>query len=349
MELMKMTLGMDLAKMVEFNPKELNWPDGELNAGLTHLDKDCQDANMRANKKGIMSSAYQVVKNQPVSGVLSGFDSETAKMFMPNKYFDNAFRPAASYHSSSSGSYNYQDAAKVESFWVDFSDAYLGGGVFRNGFLQEEAMCCEIPELANAAGLRWDDKRKGFHTREPAEDAPTPGLYPTPWILRNALRTYDIPPEWKKDNYITKNKLNTTTIESHKRTNAQRVNVLAMAAPLSQSRELTHQLGQALVDDLFNTFVAAFTLARETAKQPVLINSGPIGTGDFHNNRYLVYVLQVLAAQETGVNLALWYYPDAVASEAEKLLGMLKPPWEKTTINYRLNDVRNLPWPTDST
>jgi len=93
----------------------------------------------------------------------------------------------------------------------------------------------------------------------------------------------------------------------------QQIIVLAMAAP-----DLKVNLdGPTSVDtlgDLFNTFVAGFQLSREVADEGkfagrLLINTGPIGTGDFKNNRTFVAVLQVLAAREVGnVNVKLWGY-----------------------------------------
>src|SRR5262249_54040974 len=83
---------------------------------------------------------------------------------------------------------------------------------------------------------------------------------------------------------------------------AQSFNVLAMAAPHLESKT-ADTAALPVVEDLFNTFVAGFRLARQDASVAhPLINTGAIGAGDFNNNRDVVFVLQDLAARYTGVN-----------------------------------------------
>ena len=86
-----------------------------------------------------------------------------------------------------------------------------------------------------------------------------------------------------------------------------------MAAPHLPDRSPEHQFGRDTIHDLFNTFVAGFTLAAESAKSEgrhATVNTGKIGSGDFNNNSNVVYVLQGLAAELVGVNLRFWGYAD---------------------------------------
>ncbi len=107
-----------------------------------------------------------------------------------------------------------------------------------------------------------------------------------------------------------------------------------MATPKVSSRDVKDQKALGVVYDLFNTFATGFTLALETEtskSQKVRVNSGPIGTGDFNNNIYLVYILQVIAARFVEAKAAsgddikvddivLFEYEDAHRKKSEELL-----------------------------
>jgi Poly (ADP-ribose) glycohydrolase (PARG) len=72
------------------------------------------------------------------------------------------------------------DPQRTDAYWVDFANAYLGGGAFTNGFVQEETMCCETPDLANLAA--WQDKdaqgswRSHLMTRTPVSKEDLAGV-----------------------------------------------------------------------------------------------------------------------------------------------------------------------------
>lgn len=102
------------------------------------------------------------------------------------------------------------------------------------------------------------------------------------------------------------------------------VHILAMAAPTLKASHYSPATppdpwSLDVIHDLFNTFIAAFTLARAEANKlnsRARINSGKIGCGDFANDFYLVYVLQILAAELVDVDLKLWGYTDGEANTA---------------------------------
>ena len=84
-----------------------------------------------------------------------------------------------------------------------------------------------------------------------------------------------------------------------------------MAAPrLYETKKAPFELDT--IKDLYNTFTAGFELAKEVAGtgKRVTINTGPIGAGGFDNNKYVVFVLQWLAAEHIDVDLKLWAYSD---------------------------------------
>ncbi|MFO0956496.1 MAG: hypothetical protein U0800_03405 [Isosphaeraceae bacterium] len=202
------------------------------------------------------------------------------------------------------GLYSYTPSAYPEKtqFWVDFANKQLGGGVFGNGFVQEETMFLETPELANAAALP-----KPIITRTGNNPGVLQGS-PTPWVFSNVNRVMAI------SSAATKNDAwRTITVDQLKAADvplaaAQNINVLSIAAPkLSQTGP---KATLPIVKDLFNTFYAGFSLAYSMGgNQPIRIHTGPIGAGVFYNNRTVVYVMQRLAAMMAGkVNLTMWGY-----------------------------------------
>ena len=82
-----------------------------------------------------------------------------------------------------------------------------------------------------------------------------------------------------------------------------------MAAPrLDKTTKAPFELDT--IKDL--TFTAGFELAKQLAGtgKRATINTGPIGAGGFNNNKYVVFVLQWLAAEQIDVDLKLWAYSD---------------------------------------
>ncbi|MBL9172728.1 MAG: hypothetical protein JNL10_04265, partial [Verrucomicrobiales bacterium] len=186
---------------------------------------------------------------------------------------------------------------KVTAFWVDFANLQLGGGVFGHGFVQEEIMCCEVPELANASALS-----PALHTRSPNREVLAGS--PTPIILMGVHRVIEFYSDRPGHPYGTDE---FRALDIHRPQDyirllnpAVQFNVLAMAAPHLPDRSPEQQFGRDTIRDLFNTFVAGFTLAEAAAKSEgrhATVNTGKIGSGDFNNNSNVVYVLQGLAAE----------------------------------------------------
>jgi hypothetical protein len=206
--------------------------------------------------------------------------------------------------------YDYRDAKSPNDnvFWVDFANASLGGGVFSTGFAQEEVMTLETPELANAAATG------AFKIRIPnvagtSPTGPEDGS-PQPWIFHhyNHVMLIDGPTVEKQGGIskVTIDKLNKDVTL----TAAHPVNILAIAAPkIVKSAQDT----LSVLDDLFNTCVAGFTLAKRStpAGERTLINTGRFGAGFFNNGIKIVFVIQELAARYVGVNLKFWGYVPA--------------------------------------
>ena len=233
---------------------------------------------------------------------------EISKKKKKPSYFDNKFenRTVKTSHTADFYDYVNESTSQFEA-WVDFANADLGGGVFRNGFVQEEVMCCEMPELANAAAVFEKEK---LHIR-----APDKGVLegsPTPWIFIKINRVMEISAYGsdlaEKTDALMKHDV---ALPAQGKPAATVVNILAMAAPHLSSQDHKVQTALDTVKDLFNTFVAGYTVVKENAgSKKVLIHTGAIGTGDFNNSRCVVYVLQRLAAGHVDVNLKFWGYKD---------------------------------------
>ena len=113
---------------------------------------------------------------------------------------------------------------------------------------------------------------------------------------------------------------------------AESINVLSMAAPyLPPNPDPKDQTAPAVVDDLFNTFDAGFELAKTAGGKT--IDTGPIGAGGFHNSPVVVYVMQILAAEQVGVNLNFWGFSlsKTDTQKVKEILGQINSQVTSTT------------------
>ena len=223
--------------------------------------------------------------------------------------------------------YDYNNAHPHQ-FWVDFANKKLGGGVFDTGFLQEETMFLETPELANAAAL-------GSLLTRTGRAGPLHGS-PTPLIFVGANRVMNIDSKWMVEHHTPGSQQREDENWRSKAVpvgdvlqhdvplkTAQNINVLSMAAPYLPDTP-GGKADLPVVWDLFNTFDAGFTLATTAYPgKPILINTGRIGAGGFHNSPVVVNVMQQLAAivvsQQIGsqVNLKFWGYQNTKTEATE--------------------------------
>ena len=258
---------------------------------------------------------YEISRNEPV-------------------YFSNDFSnqepPTKPTYDERRHDYDQQPPApNVAQFWVDFANKTLGGGVFGNGFVQEETMFLETPELANAAA-----QTPRLYTRTGTEDGPLDGS-PAPLTFVGANRVMDIDEELTKGDKWRDKSVGVPELENYdkKLAKPEQINVLAMAAP--KLPENGYKATPDIVKDLFNTFVAGFTLATTTHgfdNKKILINTGPIGAGAFKNNRVVVAVMQQLAARHVGnVSLKFWTYNKTELESAAKFVDPILTEFSKST------------------
>jgi hypothetical protein len=235
--------------------------------------------------------------------------------------------------------YDYYNDPSYHTFWVNFANENLGGGVFGRGFVQEEIMCTEMPLLA---GYIAKEKNYNFGSRPNAiktRFVNNKSYSPRPIIIANLNRVIDITGYGHRDldGKQINNLYNNIAIQKE-------INVLAMAAPdlkkfdsnIKNDRSKTFRditcnrrgLTNNVIADLFHTFVCGFELIASTAQyqnKPILVNSGKIGSGDFRNDPILVAVLQYIATQYIGsiygkeIRVSLWYYTNREVNDVNTL------------------------------
>jgi hypothetical protein len=213
------------------------------------------------------------------------------------------------------GHYDYRN----DEVWVDFANAKLGGGVFGNGMVQEETMALSMPQLADAAAI-------GYFTRTEGKPGVL-GSNPTPLVLTKVHRTIELDPKLYKDGWE-----HMTLDDIKKNIKAQRpnqhANVLAVAVEKLDG-STRQQTALDTLDDLFNTFAAAYAVARQAAPNRT-VNTGPIGTGDFKNDARVIYVMQHLAAQQIGgVTMRYWSLSDADKTQWDNAVNKIVSDWTK--------------------
>jgi hypothetical protein len=207
--------------------------------------------------------------------------------------------------------YDYQPHEGREDFWLDFANRVLGGGVLHHGFVQEEKMFCEIPELFNVVLENVDSG--GLRTRG-GGDRPLTGS-PTPICFKDVYRSVDIQGLYGSEIFsIGEEELMGKMVFLDP---PQKVSIIAAAAPRLQASK--EQWKSETIEDFFNTACAAMTLAREQSARQPQFNTGQFGCGAFFNDAVAAYVLQRLAAEFVGVHIKFYGYPDEKALETEKV------------------------------
>jgi Poly (ADP-ribose) glycohydrolase (PARG) len=308
---------------------------GELRKQIDRLNGGKSDSE---KKKGyILETAYNNLPanfktNATVAGLRhkGDYSYDLSKQisdpkFFP-KYFADPFQNNPVKVDTDHGHYSYSPDNQV---WVDFANHDLGGGVFGNGMVQEETMALSMPELANAAAI-------GYSTRTKGSEGPL-NSSPEPLLFKNIQRTLELSENLYRDGWLSYSLKDlqaskTLLIPQHPNQSAR---VLAIAVEKLDGSK-TQQTDIKTIEDLFNTFVAGYTLAKEDSPGAV-INTGAIGTGDFKNDPQTVYVMQSLAWRQIG-QLSVRYW--ASTSAYEEMLGRVIKNWQ----NDSNKSVANLMW-----
>jgi len=301
---------------------------GEIKKIEAEAAKDHSTEQLPAKKALILNTAYANLPPQPFKSETAvvglahpeNYRFDTSKKPSDPKYFPKYFPDTFKNNTitvtpDSRGLYDY---ASKDEVWVDFANHELGGGVFGDGMVQEETMALSMPQLADAAAI-------GYLTRTKGKPGPL-GSNPTPLVLTRVHRTIELDPALYAHGWEGMTVHLVQESLSPQNPN-QDLNVLAVAVEkISKGPE---QTALDTLDDLFNTFVAAYTVAKD-AKPNTRINTGPIGTGDFQNDPKTIYVMQDLAAKQIGgLDIRYWGLTTAEQKEDEAMVKKIVDNWQK--------------------
>jgi hypothetical protein len=320
---------------------------GPLKGEIDSLDAAAKKENPpgpNAKKALILHSAFAALLPQPpaftskatIGGLAHTKDyafNTSKQMSDPNffpAYFSQPFNNnPVSVTAVPAGLYDYApDKAGKLQLWVDFANHKLGGGVFGNGMVQEETMALSMPQLADAAALNYYTRTQG---KEGVLNSD-----PTPLVLQNIQRSIKLDASLYRDGWKSQT---VAQIDAHLTPQIpnQNLHVLAMAVEKLVPGTDEQKTDIRTIEDLFNTFVAGYTLAKETMNGTV-INTGPIGTGDFNNDRKVVYVMQHLALQQIGgLTVNYWGLNDTDHKDYEDMLHKIMVQWHKDPDKKVLN------------
>ncbi|SPM41272.1 hypothetical protein MNAB215_3477, partial [Mycobacterium numidiamassiliense] len=289
--------------------------------------KDPSPHKLHAKKASILKAAFDNLPPAPwksetaVVGLAhpENYQFDTSKKPSDPKYFpkyfpDNFKNNNVTVTAEPQGLYDYKPTDEI---WVDFANHDLGGGVFGDGMVQEETMALSMPQLADAAAI-------GYTTRDHGKPGPL-GSNPTPLVLTKVHRAIELDKQLYGSGWESKSLDEVKKLLYPQKPN-QELNVLAVAVEkitTAQQTELD------TLDDLFNTFVAAYAVAKD-AKPNTIINTGPIGTGDFNNDDKVIYVMQHLAAQQIGgLNLRYWGLTQGQQNTYDSMVAKIIGNWQK--------------------
>lgn len=262
---------------------------------------------------------------------------------------------------------NNTDAYNI---WVDFANPFLGGGVFDTGYVQEEIMFLQIPQLAAIAykkGGRADNnivnnnhiKAKPFLTRYqwPQLSNPTKitKAKPTPIIFKNVKQVIKTSGYGRYNRKGKGTGLVNITGEYIENKLQEHINILAISAPYTgklmgknekfkEFAKRKKDIAIFVITDILNTLIVGFEhvyLTADPNKDKIIINSGKLGSGNYGNDPIIVCVLHYFAQlyinQKYNANIIvkLWF----ISNHEERNIGKLLNILIDNSINISLEDL----------
>jgi hypothetical protein len=251
--------------------------------------------------------------------------------------FSQKFRNYSSNISSTQSFLDFEPNRSSMSFFVDFAARKLGGGWRTSGWVQEEIMFSEIPQLGNY-------ELGGLFTRTRLGSSRPQKGYPQPIVFKNAKRMINFNSKChgvyggrnlvKATHQEIKNSIETLN-------SPQNVNILAISAP-----RLTDHNPKSLgvLKDLFQTSYSGFQLVKKLSKnQSAFIGTGKFGAGAFKNDPIVSNVIQQLSAFHANINDIKFYgYSSKEQIKANQIVAHIKKTINKTTTIHELLTMTHL-------
>ena len=222
--------------------------------------------------------------------ILKNFDLNGARFSIANSYYDYT---------------NHRG-----NWYVDFANEHLGGGVFSDGFVQEEKMCFVFPELM----IMCDLARRGNYERIDPE-IPIYENRSGAILITNLLKALVSEGTNEMDNfygnidnpkYFINGNLYGACVKpvvTH-----SYVNIIALDAKRLDSKHTEVSVFTLItyITKAFNGFSAARSYDRDYGIMHTVIHSGAWGTGAFNNKPYTMLAVQVIAASLANVELVFY-------------------------------------------
>ena len=230
----------------------------------------------------------------------------------------NAIRRSGSHTASveaREGFYCYeheQNAAANDINWyVNFADYSLFGYYYTELFAQDEIMVAEHPILASVREflLNLAEKRGAKFMPQTQDDDDLP----SPVLIKNADRCLSINtapgvvenfPEGIYGNNLARAPVEVIEAAATVLSPPTSVNVIAMEAP--HPGKGTYKSAE--IKDALLTALVAFSSAKQMSEsKEIHIHSGNWGCGAFAGNKTLMYFLQIIAADWSGIDSMVFY------------------------------------------
>ena len=251
---------------------------------------------------------------------------------LPGYFFDR-YCPQGGKNTYSEGYYDYNQSPEKIVYVIDFANERLGGGCLGIGFVQEERMFCEFPQMLSLVAAHAHRENGRYEcdlwTRlcHSGPDSNV-SIVPTPIICNNVQRVQALSAEsygWKGLETCVKD-ANKQKAMHQALVPPQSVNILAIAAP-NLGRNQQAQWSFWNLCDIYNTLHAGFAravanaekvLGPNFARSKVAIESGKFGCGSFGQHPKAVYLLHRLAAAQWGIDIKMYDYKEKDVIEYEQ-------------------------------
>jgi len=218
---------------------------------------------------------------------------------------------------------SYYDYSKYRGHWyVDFANQHLGGGVFSEGFVQEEKMCFVFPELM----MIFDQIRtNGSNTIDP--NIPIYEDRTGAVLVTNLMKALVSEGTDQMDDFYGNidNLIYLTPTGNLSETyvrpvnSSTYINVIAIDAKCLPYNQTILPIPTIItyITKAFNGFSSAKRYDMDYGIGNTIIHSGAWGCGAFNNELYIMLAVQVIAAMMAGVEIVFYLKGEVIEGKVK--------------------------------